>query len=57
MAKKKTYMIPSADVQNLVMEGMIASSPSSDKDVNISDKVTEDDALMSRRRRGIWERS
>ncbi len=57
MAKKKTYVIPSADVQNLVMEGMIASSPSSDKDVNISDKVTEDDALMSRRRRGIWERS
>ena len=57
MAKKKTYMIPSADVQNLVMEGMIASSPSSDKDVNISDEVTEDDALMSRRRRGIWERS
>lgn len=57
MAKKKTYMIPSADVQNLVMEGMIASSPSSDKDVNISDEVTGDDALMSRRRRGIWERS
>ena len=57
MEKKKTYVIPSADVQNLVMEGMIASSPSSDKDVNISDKVTEDDALMSRRRRGIWERS
>ena len=57
MEKKKTYMIPSADVQNLVMEGMIASSPSYDKDVNISDEVTEDDALMSRRRRGIWERS
>lgn len=57
MAKKKTYMIPSADVQNLVMEGLIASSPSSDKDVNISDEVTDDDALMSRRRRGIWERS
>ena len=57
MAKKKTYVIPSADVQNLVMEGLIASSPSSDKDVNISDEVTDDDALMSRRRRGIWERS
>ncbi len=57
MIKKKTYNPPFADVQHLATEGMIASSPSADKDVNISDEVTEDDAWMSRRRRGIWDRS
>lgn len=53
MKEKKSYIIPSADVQSLETEGLIASSP----DVwNISDDPTGDDAKMSRRHK-IWDNS
>lgn len=48
MKTKKTYIIPSAEVQNLAPEGLIANS------VLITDDTTDDDARMSRRRHSIW---
>lgn len=51
MKTKKPYITPSADVQRLQTEGLIASSPAQAK---ISDDITGDDAKMGRRHK-IWD--
>ncbi|MBQ8225822.1 MAG: hypothetical protein IJZ92_00075 [Bacteroidaceae bacterium] len=48
MKTKKTYVLPSAEVQNLEPEGLIATS------VLVTNETTEDDARMSRRHE-IWK--
>lgn len=48
MTNKRTYIIPSAEVQNLETEGLIAQS------ILVSDVTSDADAKMSRRHE-IWK--
>ena len=46
--KKKIYIAPAMEITEIEMVTMLAAS------VLVSDKLTEDDAVMSNRRRGTW---
>ena len=47
---KKIYIAPAMEITEIEMVSMLAASP----DVDIYDKPTDDDAVMSNRRRGTW---
>ena len=49
MKTKKTYVIPSAEVQNMEPEGLMITTS-----VIVTNEETDDDARMSRRRQSIW---
>ena len=46
--EKKKYIAPAMEIAELEMVSMLAAS------IVISDEITEDDAVMSNRRRGTW---
>ncbi len=46
--KKKIYIAPAKEITEIEMVTMLAAS------VLVSDETTEDDAVMSNRRRGTW---
>ena len=46
--KKKQYITPQMEIAEIELVTMIAMS------VGVSDETTEDDAVMSNRRRGRW---
>ena len=46
--KKKQYITPQMEIAEFELVTMIAMS------VGISDEITDDDAVMSNRRRGTW---
>ena len=47
---KKIYIAPDMEIAELEVVDMLAASLS----VDVSDEVTEDDAVMSNRHRGEW---
>ncbi len=49
--EKKLYIAPTMEVAELEIVEMLAAS---NKDFNVSDETTEDDAVMSNRHRGEW---
>ena len=49
--EKKLYIAPTKEVAELQIVEMLAAS---NKDFNVSDEPTDDDALMSNRHRGEW---
>ena len=46
--KKKQYITPQMEIAEIELVTMTAMS------VGISDEITDDDAVMSNRRRGTW---
>ena len=46
--EKKKYIAPSMEIAEIEMVSMLAAS------IGVSDETTEDDAVMSNRRRGTW---
>lgn len=49
--EKKTYIAPAMEMIAVEAVTMLAAS---NKDFNISDETTKDDAVMSNRNRGTW---
>ena len=49
--EKKKYITPVMEIAELEVVEMLATS---NKDFNVSDETTKDDAVMSNRNRGTW---
>ena len=54
MNKKQFYTVPTVEIIDLGTDRILAASNFKDKDVNISDEITEDDAVMSHKRYSPW---
>lgn len=52
MNKKHFYTVPTVEIIDLGTERILAAS--NFKDVNISDEITEDDAVMSQKKDSPW---
>ncbi|MBR4312256.1 MAG: hypothetical protein IKT86_02820 [Bacteroidaceae bacterium] len=46
--EKKKYIAPAMEIAEFEMVSMLAAS------IGVSDETTDDDAVMSNRRRGTW---
>ena len=46
--EQKKYIAPAMEIAEIEMVSMLAAS------IGVSDEITEDDAVMSNRRRGTW---